>query len=286
MNDYTLLDDLCTAWRYPGGEVGVRATAPFVPPTAVLARIQDSDALVKLLMYLATTGGAVQKVCVPYLPYARQDRVATPGDPIAIDVLAQMLATSGIRRFATLEAHSPASIAAFTAAGCELTNLPATPWIARFLATLKLRDDRPLWFVAPDKGARPRTEAHAQVLATTARPIGVIHCTKVRDPITGKLTHFEVDPQNRPNELGEHAAVVVVDDICDGGGTFLGVAKALRQTFGNHDLHLWTTHGIYSRGLADLTNSFSTLGSTDSFLHGRAHERLITIPLQTQDSPR
>jgi ribose-phosphate pyrophosphokinase len=75
--------------------------------------------------------------------------------------------------------------------------------------------------------------------------------------------------------------VVVVDDICDGGGTFLGVAAAMRARYGGAlQLHLFTSHGIYSKGAHVLLESaYQTIGSTDSFSHGIAHSRLYTIPM-------
>ncbi len=286
MNDFTTFDErLASIWRYPGGEVGVRATLT-AAPTRLLARVQSSEDLVALLMYLAAVPLQVQTVCVPYLPYARQDRVAVPGDPFAIDVLARLLVSSGVREFVALDAHSPASLAAFAAAGGQLANVAAAPFLDRYLTTLRAEPGRPVWFVAPDKGARTRTTMSANALARPDRPIGVIHCAKVRDPVTGKLQGFVVDDTDSPTALGADPLVVIVDDICDGGGTFFGVAQALRTHYGSTPLHLWTSHGIYSRGLDELLRTFATLGSTDSFRHCHTHERQLTIPLQTKESSR
>jgi ribose-phosphate pyrophosphokinase len=286
MNDHILFDDsVRSTWRYPGGEVGVRATAGPVP-RKLLARVQCSDDLMALLMYLGAVRAEVQQVCIPYLPYARQDRVAVPGDPIAIDVLARVLASTGVRSFATVDAHSPAALAAFTAAGCTLQNVPAMPWLERFLAAIRSRPGQPCWFVAPDKGAIARTGAAAALLQRPDHPIGVVHCLKVRDSHTGKLQGFTVDQGSSPRDLGPDPLVVIVDDICDGGGTFLGVAQALRTTYGPLPLHLWTTHGIHSRGVAELATTFTTIGATDSFLSGHSHDRLRIIPLQSAEISR
>ncbi|MBL8754345.1 MAG: ribose-phosphate pyrophosphokinase [Planctomycetes bacterium] len=284
MNDFTLFDDAVrSVWRYPGGEVGVRALGQ--APARLLARVQCSDDLMALVMYLGAVPGAVQEVCIPYLPYARQDRVAVAGDPIAVDVLARLLASTGVRRFATLDAHSQASDAAFAAAGCTLTNVAPSPFLARHLADV-VRRDQPLWFVAPDKGAATRTAAVAAALTRTDRPIGLVQCAKVRDPVTGKLRGFEVASTATAAELGRDPALVIVDDICDGGGTFLGVAEALRARFGPVALHLFTTHGIHSKGLDELASVFATIGATDSFRSGHTHERLRIVPLQNQEQPR
>lgn len=282
MNDHTLFDDAVrTAWRYPGGEVGVRALGR--APARLLARVQCSDDLLALVMYLGAVRGQVERVCIPYLPYARQDRVAVPGDPVAIDVLARVLASTGVRAFATIDAHSPASVAAFAEVGCTLANVPATQWLAQYLAAIGADARGGVWFVAPDKGARTRTAATATALTTPARGIGLIHCLKLRDPQTGKLTGFAVERDTSPALLPPDAHVVVVDDICDGGGTFLGVAEALRTHYGPRPLHLWTTHGIHSRGLQELAGTFTSIGCTDSFRSGHTHERLRVVPLQSSE---
>jgi ribose-phosphate pyrophosphokinase len=270
-------DRVRSTWRYPGGEVGVRAAVQ-PAPARLLARVHDSDELLALVMFLAAVRGQVQHVVIPYLPYARQDHVAVAGDPIAIEVLAELLATTGVRSFATVDAHSPASVAAFAKVGLALADTPATPWLARYLAPLATHAAQPVWFVAPDKGARTRTAAAAAALARPERPIGVVFCEKVRDPHTGKLQGFRV-ADDSPSALGRDPLVVVVDDICDGGGTFLGVAQALRAHHGALPLHLWTSHGIHSKGLDELATAFTTIGCTDSFRGRHSHPVLRIVPL-------
>lgn len=283
MNDAPLSEWVCfddairSVWRYPGGEVGVRAIAP--APERLLARIHHSEELLSLLMYLGAVKDQVRQVVIPYLPYARQDRVAVPGDPVAIEVLAELLVSSGVREYATVDAHSPAAAATFAKLGATLTDLPAAPWLDRYVAALHTRPAQPVWFVAPDKGARSRTAAAAAALSWPDRRIGLIYAEKRRDPHTGALMGFGI-AEDSPAALGSDPLVVIVDDICDGGGTFLGVATALVERYGPIPLHLWTTHGIHSKGLDALTRTYATLGCTDSFRSGHDHPALHRVPLQ------
>jgi ribose-phosphate pyrophosphokinase len=115
--------------------------------------------------------------------------------------------------------------------------------------------------LCPDQGAGKRVEAVAARFGYR-----VIYAHKHRDPTTGALTDFSVAP------VPPGADAIIVDDICDGGGTFLGIAEVVKKhwsrvgTYGvDPKLHLWTTHGIYSKGLAELAHHFSTIASTDSF---------------------
>ena len=57
---------------------------------------------------------------------------------------------------------------------------------------------------------------------------------------------------------------LIIDDICDGGGTFIGLAKELKQKNAG-DLYLAVSHGIFSKGLEALNTYFTKLYTTDSF---------------------
>lgn len=112
--------------------------------------------------------------------------------------------------------------------------------------------------VVPDQGAIKRVEAVAAKFG-----YDVVYARKHRDPKTGKLSRFSCEPV----PWGKDA--IIVDDICDGGGTFLGLAPEIRnepttQGF-KPKLHLWVTHGIFSKGPWVFEGVFSTVATTDSF---------------------
>jgi ribose-phosphate pyrophosphokinase len=251
-------------WNYPGGEVGIRVVDEL---RETLWRIQSSDDLVALVM--AHSVAQYQRVFIPYLPYARQDRVAVPGDPVAIDVLASML--SDIPVIHALDAHSSRAAKAFRGVGVDFVNLSPVNYLRKYLS--EVVGDAPVVLVAPDAGSVKKVQGYSELLRLGAP----IECSKLRDANTGKLAGFRV---TRMPEIPWNAHLVIADDICDGGGTFQGVYKEVREAVERgHPFHLWTTHGIYSKGLVPLTDLFDTVGSTNSFLHPHSHERLVTVPL-------
>lgn len=69
-------------WKYNGGEIGVRVENPEAFDTVF--RIQSSDDLIAMFMainaYEYDTDNDITSITIPYLPYARQDRIATHGD--------------------------------------------------------------------------------------------------------------------------------------------------------------------------------------------------------------
>ena len=62
--------------------------------------------------------------------------------------------------------------------------------------------------------------------------------------VTGNITHTSVEKikVNKPR-------FIILDDICDGGRTFIELAKELRKVYGECYIALVVTHGIFSKGL-------------------------------------
>jgi ribose-phosphate pyrophosphokinase len=61
-----------------------------------------------------------------------------------------------------------------------------------------------------------------------------------------------------------------VDDICDGGYTFIELAKALEARlepyFGaDFKLDLWVSHGLFTKGYQDLSWHYDTIETTNSW---------------------
>jgi ribose-phosphate pyrophosphokinase len=82
----------------------------------------------------------------------------------------------------------------------------------------------------------------------------MLQATKKRDLQTGKIIGYELI--DKPDLSGK--LVLVVDDICDGGGTFLALSNAIDEHSGNAcEKHLYVTHGIFSKGKEVLNNHYS-----------------------------
>ncbi len=183
---------------------------------------------------------------LPYFPAARQDRVMVPGESLSVKVYADVINAINFEKITILDPHSQVTPAL-------LNNVNVIPNHA--FAKVCLKGETDYFLVAPDGGALKKVYALSQFLGGKT----VVECSKKRDVKTGKLSGFKV----YENDL-KGKTCVLVDDICDGGGTFLGLAKELKNKNCGR-LILIVTHGIFSRGFENLEKTFDKIYSTDSF---------------------
>lgn len=179
---------------------------------------------------------------LPFLPGARQDR----GVPLTCKVYADFINNLRCSQVICIDPHSSVMPALLN----NLTIIePANVAPYKFFKDVDA-------VVCPDQGAIKRAE---QIADRFDKP--VIYCKKKRDPQTGKLSGFECS-----ETLHKTKSYVVVDDICDGGGTFIGLADVLDHP--RERLHLWVTHGIFSniKNLVQLDDRFGRIGCTNSYL--------------------
>ncbi|RLM07798.1 ribose-phosphate pyrophosphokinase [Gibbsiella quercinecans] len=232
--------------RFPDGAVYARFHQPAIT-TATQMRIR-ATAMRSMddFMLLAQLVDAVRHrflikeslLELPYLPYARQDRHMGDGDSFALQVFGQLLNTLAFDRVTVLDPHSDVAAAAVNRLHA-ITQQQCMQHSARLAGLLA---QQRLMLIAPDAGALKKI--HAVAAHFSLAEYGTM--TKHRDVLTGELTGFELltgDVQGKD--------VLIVDDLCDAGGTFIGAAQVLRQA-GARAVSLYVTHGVFSQGTARL----------------------------------
>lgn len=192
-------------------------------------------------------GGKIKKLVLPYVPGARQDRSNPTGDVLFTAMsVAGMINQRDFSRVIILDPHSPVTPLCIN----RVREFPLARIAKRF-------DNRAFnGVIAPDKGARDRAEKFAGTLG-----VNVTYGSKSRDVATGRLSGFDIKV-----EAGRH--YLVVDDICDGGGTFVGLGEKIREQGATADLYV--THGIFSKGTTALKQIYENIYTTDS---REIHER-------------
>lgn len=231
-------------FAFPGGERHARLPATVGSSTdriwTLTAHLYSADGVMDLLLAVdalrrAARHDAEIHLVMPYVPYARQDRVALPGEPLSAAVFCRLVNSLGFSSVTIADPHSDVTPALLE----RIRIVPAAHYVQTLLANAL--DHLPeVALVAPDVGARKRVE-----LVGKAVNAPVAYATKTRDPVTGKLSGAEI-----AGELPD-LPLLIVDDICDGGGTFIALAEALRRSTAQ-PLFLYVTHGLFTKGLQPL----------------------------------
>lgn len=237
---------------YPGGDIAVRhlqpAPAGSVPVAWNAGGTLDYAALAQWVAFHAAVSGIAAPILVmPYLPSARGDH-----DPTAdAQVSARLTAATGIGHVICADPHSPIW-AEHTGWDTAVHTITA----ADLIGGSTLMGAHWEWdaVIAPDKGAVDRAGAVARVLGVPLLTAG-----KARDAATGKLSGFTA-----PDGIGA-GRFLVVDDICDGGGTFAGLAQVIAAAAPKAELHLWITHGLFTgRWRENLATHYVSITAADT----------------------
>lgn len=220
-------------------EIAVRADTLLVK-SSYMSTFMAAMSLVDGLDSVADTD-VIRRLILPYIPGARQDRANPTGDMgYMLQTVARIINAYGFEQVLVADPHS-------AKAGELINNMVEYPMERVYNS---------LWagytgVVAPDKGAEARALMAAQALS-----LPCYYGSKVRDVATGRLSGFEV-------KVEEGGHYLVVDDICDGGGTFIGLGEKIREQGAYADL--FVTHGIFSKGYKDLKKIYKNIYTTNSY---------------------
>lgn len=252
---------------FPDGAVHLQATEEprgiYAYQIAIVQGLSHDDLfMLNMWAELCLDRDEKTAVILPYLPGARMDR----GAPIGAEVYGRFILNNIVPdQLITLDPHSPAALDFFTDdedddSPIHFTTTTVYP-VERIIkseiqdASHDTKADTYVGVIAPDKGAHERASRAARLMG-----VPVYQADKVRDFDTGKLSGFEM-----LDELPAEGKLLIVDDICDGGGTFIGLAEATGLPPERVDL--WVTHGIFSKGFHELFTHFGLIHTTDSYYH-------------------
>lgn len=183
-----------------------------------------------------------------YVPYARQDRRCNRGESLGIKVFGAYINAMEFDAVIITDPHSDVTPAC-------INNVQVIDQVEVFG---HVHDFGAGWFiVAPDVGAKKKAEKFAK----ETQAFGVITCYKERDMHTGEITSQGIIASE---QVPEGAKFFVLDDICDGGRTFVGVRELL-ATLKPSQVELAVTHGIFSYGVDVVANVYDKVYTTRSW---------------------
>jgi ribose-phosphate pyrophosphokinase len=203
-----------------GGDVFI--VQPTCPPT-------DAHVMELLVMLDAFRRSSAERITavIPYYGYARSDKKDRPRVPISAKLIANLLTEAGADRLLTIDLHA-AQIQGFF--DIPVDHLYSAPVMIGYYQENPLPN---LTVVAPDTGGAERARAYAKRLDAD-----LALCDKRRE----KANIAEV-----MNVVGDVRGrnCLVVDDMCDTGGSLVKVARALKKA-GAERIHACFTHAVLS----------------------------------------
>ena len=218
--------------KFSDGEIGVEFQESIRGQFVFLVQstFSPTDNLMELLLMIdAAKRASAYKVIavIPYYGYARQDRKDRPRVAIGSKLVANMLTAAGADRVITMDLHAPQIQGYFD---IPVDHLDSSAIFIPYIEELKLKN---LTFAAPDVGSANRIREIASYFE-----VEMVICDKHRkraNEITSMVVIGDVVDRD----------IVLIDDICDTGGTLAKSAGLLMEK-GARSVRAFCTHPVLS----------------------------------------
>lgn len=190
---------------------------------------QNSRLFELLMMIDSVKRMGAQKIIVviPYLAYARQDKIFRPGECQFANVILRVIDSMRIDGLYVVDIHAPKNLEELS---CKTINIDSMKILADHIKSLGAKD---IVVVSPDKGAVERSKAFAKHFGEN---IPVDFFEKIRDVKTGEITMSgKLNLKNKD--------VVISDDIIATGGTMAKAIKLAKDS-GANKIFVVATHAL------------------------------------------
>lgn len=252
--------------RFPDGQQSVTLEINMSHLTAVhsggvqiksrLNNFRDLELIVCATAALRNTGIKNIQLYTPYFMGARSDRRFTEGDANYLkQVICPIINSQKFESVTILDPHSDVLEACLD----NFVKISNHDIVKQALTAIDNKNDAQdrIVLVSPDAGAYKKIFDVAQKFGINK----IITATKVRDVRTGKILHTEIPTLDQHEDL----QYVIIDDICDGGRTFLELAKAIHDSRPTAKVYLVVTHGIFSNGFLELSKEIEKIYCSNSY---------------------
>lgn len=255
-DNYYYFHNVFKRYTYPTGEVHVELLEKTFPrPNPIIEvhckNIEDLFALAMAAELVESVGASF---FMPYLPFARHDHRRNNFDGYPLILVKELLSSVDL---VIVDPHSDVT-------ANDYNHIAQKHVVDFFRSRLHLN---PI-FLIPDTGATKK--AHTWLREGD----DYIQGYKKRDRSTGKLSGFGIIQEGIPEDISDRT-IVIVDDICDGGGTFLGLVESLEKMYPINRIELWVTHGMFQMSKVDtLAEGFDRIAS---FVNNHNHSLMDNL---------
>ena len=256
-------------WHSVGGGSIKKWAYPAIQIKSRLNNWLDLELIVCVVASLREMGIQEISLYTPYIMGARSDRkFEEGGNNYLRDVICPVINSLNFKTVTCIDPHSDvleACIKGFRKeSNLRLVNHFREDYAVnhQISATNSLNN---CILVSPDAGASKKIYKLAEQIGYKG---DIITCSKDRDT-EGKLTRTVV-PITIHGGLGNinyymSRDYIIIDDICDGGATFINITKELKNQGVTGKIYLIITHGIFSSGFEELSKYFDGIYCTNSY---------------------
>lgn len=237
VNTEHLLDDNIVIWHY-----------------------KDDSSIFELLLFnkSMTQLEETYELVIAYMPYSRMDRVQEDATAFSLEMLVSILGNqlTYVTNIYIFDPHSPVTLKQFKSHNLPACELPCS--LAESVFSENQVDLEDTWVVFPDKGAAKRYNFNAYP--------NVIICEKTRDFATGQITGMSAKIHKMTGKLGRATKLVIVDDLCSYGGTFVRALAAVKENpyVAFKEAWLIVSHAEEAIAKGNVLKEFDKVFTTDS----------------------
>ncbi|MDD3861837.1 MAG: ribose-phosphate pyrophosphokinase [Candidatus Gracilibacteria bacterium] len=206
----------------------VRGMDVFVVQTASSNVNEDLMELFIMIDSLKRSFAGRIHVVMPNYAYARQDRVATPREPISAKLVADLISASGADHLIAVKLHADQEQGFFN---FPVDNLNTNKFFADYFKKKKIKD---LVVVSPDAGGAKDAKKFADLLGAN---LAIIHKSRPEHN-KSEVTHVVGDVKGK--------TCVMYDDMIDTAGSVTAGIEALKKMGAGKDIYLAATHAVFS----------------------------------------
>jgi len=231
---------------FPDGQIHTTLVGiPEEKDVSVLISIRNSDHMIALLEVANALDGLRCKkknLLIPYLMGARYDRHMVYGDSLDLRVFANLINSMNFEKVVLFDVHSDVALQLID----RSVNVDNTGLVTQY-------DIPDSILICPDAGAMKKMDRYMNL---NPNLVDIVYCLKRRDVSNGRLQVSVIEPEKCFDRN-----CIIIDDLCDGGGTFAAIASGIKPKY----LTLMVTHAIFSKGEDILLKYFNEIYTTDSY---------------------
>ena len=219
--------------------------------TSRLNSFQDIELIICANQLVRTLGAQSVSLYVPYFLGARSDRQFHIGGINYLkQVICPIINNQNFSSVTVLDPHSDVLEA------CLNNFVKKNNYdLVRFASQSIGGEADQIALISPDAGALKKIYDVAKKFNIT----NVTTASKVRDVISGNIVRTELPKM----DLDGIEHIIILDDIVDGGRTFIELAKEIRKQT-DKPIYLIVTHGIFSAGFNKLSDELDGIFCTNS----------------------